>query len=54
MKTITKNGEYIRVSEKEADSKVSKFGWSFAPKSEWKKIRDANKKSKKEKEEEAN
>lgn len=50
MKTITRNGEYLRVSEKEADQKV-RLGWSFAPKSEWKKIRDANKKAKKEKEE---
>lgn len=46
MKTITKNGEILRVSDKEADQKV-KSGWSFTSKSEWKKIRDANKKSKK-------
>ena len=50
MKTITKNGEYLRVKDQEADLKVTKFGWSFAPKSEWKKIRDANKKTKKEEE----
>jgi len=46
MKTITKNGEYFRVSEKEADQKVTKQGYKFAPKSEWKKIRDINKKKK--------
>ena len=51
MKTITKNGEYLRVKEKEADLKVEKFGWNYAPKSEWKKVRDANKKSNKETEE---
>lgn len=45
MKTITKNGDYFRVSNKEAEQKV-KQGYSFAPKSEWKKVRDANKKKK--------
>jgi hypothetical protein len=50
MKTIVKDGSYLRVSDKEADYKVG-FGWSFCPKSAWKiNVRDF---SKKEKEEEA-
>ena len=36
MKTIVKDGKYARVSNKEAELKVQ-VGWSFCPKSEWKK-----------------
>lgn len=36
MKTITKDGNYSRVSDKEAELKV-KSGWSFCQKSDWKK-----------------
>lgn len=40
MKTMLKNGEYVRVSNQEADMKA-KTGWDFCPKSEWKKnVRD--------------
>jgi len=53
MKTLKKDGNYVRVSDKEADEKV-KYGWMFCPKNEWKtKVRDFGRKSKKEKEEEA-
>lgn len=46
MKTVSKNGEYLRLSESEADSKV-KSGWKYTPKSEWKQNqRDINKKTK--------
>lgn len=48
MKTVSKNGEILRLEDAEADSKV-KSGWSFTPKSEWKqKVRDVNKKEKSE------
>jgi hypothetical protein len=51
MKTLKKEGKYVRVSDTEADVK-SKYGWVFCPKNEWKtNIRDFNKKAKKEKEE---
>ncbi len=45
MKCIkNKDGEIRRVKEVEADEKVSRYGWSFVPKSEWKtKVRDFNK-----------
>jgi len=36
MKTIVKDGKYARVNNQEAEMKV-KGGWSFCPKSEWKK-----------------
>ena len=53
MKTLKKEGNYVRVSDKEADEKV-KYGWAFCPKNEWKtNVRDFGRKSKKEKEEEA-
>jgi len=43
MKTLKRNGNYIRVSDNEADEKV-KFGWTFCPKNEWKTyVRDVNK-----------
>ena len=47
MKCIkSKDGEIRRVKEVEADEKVSRYGWSFVPKSEWKtKVRDINKKT---------
>jgi hypothetical protein len=35
MKTISKDGEILRVDNETADVKV-KGGWSFIPKSEWK------------------
>ena len=43
MKTLKKSGNYVRVTDKEADEKV-KFGWAFCSKSEWKTyVRDVNK-----------
>jgi hypothetical protein len=40
MKCIkSKDGEIRRVKEVEADEKVSRYGWSFVPKSEWKSLR---------------
>jgi hypothetical protein len=36
MKTVIKDGKYARVSNQEADRRVS-LGWTFCPKSEWKK-----------------
>ena len=53
MKTLKKDGNYVRVSDDEADQKI-KFGWQFCPKSEWKNnVRDFGRKNKKEREEEA-
>jgi len=53
MKTLKKDGNYVRVSDTEADEKV-KYGWTFCPKSEWKtNVRDFGRKNKKGKEEEA-
>lgn len=44
MKTIKKNSEYKRVSDKTADEMVSFKGWSFCPKQEWKQnVRDVGK-----------
>ena len=41
MKTIKKNKEIKRVSDKQAEEKV-KEGWKYCPKSEWReKVRDA-------------
>jgi hypothetical protein len=49
MKTIVKDGKYARLSDQEAEVKV-KSGWSFCPKSEWKKNdRDFGKSEKSEK-----
>jgi hypothetical protein len=46
MKTLKKEGNYIRVTDKEADERL-KYGWSFCPKSEWKtNVRDFGKESK--------
>lgn len=43
MKTISKDGEILRVDDETADLKV-KTGWSFSSKSEWKtKVRDVKK-----------
>ena len=40
MKTIIKDGTYVRVSNQEAEMKI-KAGWSFCSKSDWKKnVRD--------------
>jgi hypothetical protein len=48
MKTLKKNGNYVRVSDTEADEKV-KFGWDFCPKNEWKtNVRDFGRKEKEE------
>ena len=45
MKTVKKNivGDIRRVKDTEAYQMV-KDGWVYCPKSEWKKLRDANKK----------
>jgi hypothetical protein len=52
MKTLKKDGNYVRVSDEEAGDKV-KYGWAFCPKHEWKtNVRDFGKKTKKEKEKE--
>ena len=49
MKTIVKDGKYARVSNQESEVRV-KSGWSFCPKSEWKKNdRDFGKEEVKEK-----
>jgi len=51
MKTVSKNGEYLRLNESEAESKV-KSGWKYTPKSEWKEnVRGVRKNEKTEKEE---
>jgi hypothetical protein len=51
MKTLKKDGNYVRVSDTEADEKV-KFGWQFCSKSQWKtNVRDFGRKNKKGKEE---
>jgi hypothetical protein len=52
MKTLKKDGNYVRVTDKEADEKV-KYGWAFCAKNEWKtNVRDFGRKNKKEREEE--
>lgn len=49
MKTLKKDGKYVRVTDKEADDKT-RFGWAFCPKHEWKtNVRDYGKKTKTEK-----
>jgi len=42
MKTVKKNKEVKRVSDTQAET-LTKQGWKYAPKSEWKKVRDAQK-----------
>ena len=42
MKTIKKDKQVKRVSDAQADT-LTKQGWKYAPKSEWKKVRDAQK-----------
>ena len=42
MKCVKKGGDIQRVSNEEADAMV-KDGWSYCPKKEWRKVRDANK-----------
>ena len=42
MKTIKKKKEVKRVSDAQAET-LTKQGWKYAPKSEWKKVRDAQK-----------
>lgn len=50
MKTVSKNGEYLRLSDSEAESKV-KSGWKYTSKSEWKQnVRDVKKAEKAESE----
>lgn len=36
MKTIRKNGEILRLKDKEAEQKVKKGGYEYIPKSIWK------------------
>jgi len=43
MKTLKKANEVARFSEDKVDAAIKK-GWGFCPKSEYKKIRDAEKK----------
>jgi hypothetical protein len=46
MKCIKKDETIVRIADEEAHVKVTKFGWKYVPRSEWKeKIRDANKKA---------
>ena len=43
MKTIVKNGEYMRLENSDAESRV-KAGWKYCPKTEWKSnVRDFGK-----------
>ena len=42
MKTVKKNKEVKRVSDAQAET-LTKQGWKYAPKSEWKKVRAAQK-----------
>jgi len=42
MKTIKKDKEVKRVADAQAET-LTKQGWKYAPKSEWKKVRDAQK-----------
>lgn len=42
MKTIKKNKKVKRVSDAQAEI-LTKQGWKYVPKSEWKKVRDAQK-----------
>ena len=45
MKTIKKKKEIKRVSDAQAET-LTKQGWKYAPKSDWKKVRDAKKPTK--------
>ena len=45
MKTIKKNKEVKRVSDAQAET-LTKEGWKYVPKSEWRKVRDAKKPTK--------
>ena len=45
MKTIKRNKEVIRVSDAQAET-LTKKGWKYVPKSEWRKVRDAKKPAK--------
>ena len=38
MKTITKLGQFLRLSDAEAEAKVKNNGWSYCPKEEYKKV----------------
>jgi hypothetical protein len=41
MKCIKKHGEIKRIEDSKADKMVAEEGWSYCPKSEWKKeVRD--------------
>lgn len=43
MKTVTRNGDYLRLEDKEAESKV-RVGWKYCSKSDWKlNVRDFGK-----------
>ena len=42
MKTIKKKKEIKRVSDAQAET-LTKQGWKYVPKNEWKKVRDAQK-----------
>ena len=46
MKTIKKKKEIKRVSDAQAET-LTKQGWKYVPKNEWKKVRDAQKPVKK-------
>ena len=46
MKTIKKKKEIKRVSDAQAET-LTKQGWKYVPKNEWKKVRDAQKPEKK-------
>ena len=41
MKTIKKDEDILRVSNKDAEEKVKNEGWNYCPKSEYKKVRDS-------------
>ena len=45
MKTIKKNNEVKRVSDDQEET-LTKEGWKYVPKSEWRKVRDAKKPAK--------
>ena len=45
MKTIKKKKEVKRVSDAQAET-LTKQGWKYVPKGEWKKVRDAKKPTK--------
>jgi len=45
MKTIKKKKEVKRVSDAQAET-LTKQGWKYVPKSEWRKVRDARNTSK--------